>query len=170
MTRTALIVDVDGVVSPIHPTKPTWGDEVRAGQLFGPVVVSPELCRRLDALATHPGVTAAWLTDWSAEMRAGMDPWPGRLWADIPEPSSDGLHHSWWKLQALDEWLGARPEVTTIVWCDDHLRTPPRRLEVHERLASRGLNFLLIAPSTPVGLSRAHLSRIETYLAERPSE
>src|SRR4051812_18450683 len=51
-----VIVDVDGVVSPVHPSGTTWGDEVVAGQVFGPVLVSPRLCAHLDALDLVAGV------------------------------------------------------------------------------------------------------------------
>lgn len=57
------MVDVDGVVSPVHG-QTDWGDDVVAGRVFGPVQVSPELCRRLDRLTAMPGVRGVWLTGW----------------------------------------------------------------------------------------------------------
>lgn len=51
-----VIVDVDGVVSPIHPVASPWGKLVRAGTVFGPVLVAPAVCDRLDALGRRSGV------------------------------------------------------------------------------------------------------------------
>ena len=72
----ALIVDIDGVVSPVHG-RTAWGDDVTAGNVFGPVLVSPGLCARLDDLAQTPGLSCWWLTSWSVKMRAAMRPFPG---------------------------------------------------------------------------------------------
>lgn len=121
------MVDVDGVVSPVHPDGDVWGDEVTAGHLFGPVRVSPELCRRLDALAALPGVVPLWLTSWPAESRSRMDPFPGRDWAAVIEQEDfrdrglDEDRLGWWKWDAVREWLRQRRDVRSLVWCDDHL-------------------------------------------------
>ena len=53
--ETAVILDVDGVLSPVHG-RTAWHDDVEAGNVFGPVLVSPALCARLERLATLPGV------------------------------------------------------------------------------------------------------------------
>lgn len=125
-----MVVDVDGVVSPVHPVADVWGDEVVAGQLFGPVRVSPTLCRRLDALAALPHVVPLWLTSWPAESRARMDPFPGRDWPAVVEqgafhdPVIDEDRLGWWKWDALREWLQRHREVGSLVWCDDHLGQP----------------------------------------------
>lgn len=50
----ALVLDVDGVVSPVFGHT-AWGDDIVAGHLFGPVFVSPTMCQPLDRLAAHPG-------------------------------------------------------------------------------------------------------------------
>lgn len=123
----ALVVDVDGVVSAVHPVSDVWGDEVTAGHLFGPVRVSPTLCRRLDALGALPGVVPMWLTSWPASSRSRMDPFPGRDWAALVEAedfADQGLDEDridWWKWDALRTWLRAHREVQSLVWCDDHL-------------------------------------------------
>ena len=76
-TDRALVMDVDGVVAPVHGTT-AWGDDVVGGRLFGPVLVSPTPCARLDVIAAAPDVTGFWLTDRPPEARARMDPLPGR--------------------------------------------------------------------------------------------
>jgi hypothetical protein len=166
MRTIALIVDVDGVVSPVHPTGPTWGDEVTAGVAMGPVRVSPMLCQRLDALASSPGVTPRWLTSWDAEMREGLDPWPGRDWPSVPVVAP-APRRVWWKQAALEAWLDARPEMTALVWCDDDLSAPSRRAGLARRFERRNIESLFVAPQTAVGLTGADLSRIERWVAAR---
>lgn len=108
----ALVVDVDGVVSPVHG-RTDWGDDVVAGQVFRDVYVSRELCRRLGRIAYVADLCAVWLTDWNAEMRAAMEPFPARDWTAIDRPP-DGFGaaaetRGWWKSSALLDWLDRPP-------------------------------------------------------------
>ena len=82
--RVVVVVDVDGVISPVGG-QTAWGDDVVAGNVFGPVYVSPTLCARLDALGNLPNVQCLLLTSWTAEMRSGMSPFPGRRWEEVAE-------------------------------------------------------------------------------------
>ena len=166
----ALIIDVDGVVSPVRPLTPTWGDEVVAGNVLGPVLVSPMLCARLDALASLPDVLPGWLTSWDPEMRAAMDPWPGRNWPDIGNLTEAPSGPGWWKRTALETWLDTHPQVTAVAWCDDDLRSAPRRAAIRRRLAARGLNALLIAPSTTEGLTPTHLRTLTAWIKAATDE
>lgn len=163
MGRTKVIVfDVDGVVSPIRPPRPTWGDEVVAGKVFGPVLVSPELCTRLDRLNETPGVRCMWLTSWTPEMRAAMRPFPGRDWPVVATYMFQP-YRTWWKLAALDEWIGHNPTVSAIGWCDDELRGG-RIAAARRRIAARGLDRpLVLAPRKEVGLTRYDLTRLESW-------
>lgn len=177
------MIDVDGVVSPVHGHT-DWGDDVVAGHVFGPVLVSPGLCRRLDRLTARPAVEPVWLTDWDAEMRAAMDPFPGRTWQAIPRPWSDESgaaealkdNKPWWKLKALLAWLDERPGIRTVVWADDHLARPrdlrlradqvrycatTRAQAVAQLLVERGIVAHLVAPDTEVGLTRADVRAME---------
>lgn len=146
----ALVVDVDGVVSAVHPERDAWGDEVTAGNMFGPVRVSPALCRRLDALAKLPHVVPLWLTSWPRESRQGMDPFPGGNWESLSAPqhtegteelvAADGAETTgvpgasaavaepdrldWWKWTALRAWLLTHRHIRSVVWCDDDLAQP----------------------------------------------
>lgn len=165
----ALILDVDGVVSAVHPTGTTaWGDNVVAGYVFGPVMVSAQLCERLDLLARTPGMRCWWLTSWTTEMRAAMHPFPGKRWpvvadqADVPDAG-----RTWWKLAALDAWLDLRTEVADLAWCDDQLRGG-RPSAVRRRLGARGLEPLLLTPRTSVGLTPDHLDLLEAWAEDRP--
>lgn len=166
----ALIVDVDGVVSPVHPgNNALWGDEVVAGHLFGPVLVSPTLCERLDLLDRAPDVRCWWLTSWSPEMRARMDPFPGRAWPVIAEQADvQTTERAWWKLTALEAWLDHHPEIRALAWCDDHLRGG-RPAAVMRRLTARRVEPLLLAPALEVGLNRQHVARLLAWAELGPT-
>lgn len=163
-----VVVDVDGVVSGVHPAngQGAWGDEVTAGNVFGPVLVSPTLCEHLDALAELPGVQARWLTSWSKEMRDAMQPFPGRTWPTIADEDA-GSGRRWWKLTALEAWLEEHPEVTSACWLDDHLRSPARAASVRRRLALRQVDVLVVAPDTQVGLTPGDLARVQDWVQAR---
>jgi hypothetical protein len=160
----AMVLDVDGVVSPVHG-RTDWGDDVVAGNVFGPVVVSPSMVLRLDQLAGQPGIQAVWLTSWDAEMRTAMARFPGRHWPDAGTPSDAhaGASRNWWKLVALERWLAINPGIRAVAWCDDHLRGG-RPGAVRRRLNRRGVDVLMIAPRTDHGLTPAHLGRLEAWL------
>ena len=168
MTKTpvitrVVILDVDGVVSPIGGTHSPWGDEVVAGDVSGPVLVSPTLCARLDALSQMVGVSCVWLTSWSAEMRARVHPFPGRNWPVVPDPVDPLLREDeWWKLAALEAWLDGRPEVRDLAWCDDHL-LGDRPSAARRNLGSRGLRPVLLAPRTEVGLTPEHMDQLDEW-------
>ncbi|WP_028650217.1 HAD domain-containing protein [Nocardioides halotolerans] len=187
----ALIVDVDGVVSPVHGHT-AWGDDVVAGEVFGPVLVSPTLCRRLDQLAARPDLTTWWLTSWPAQLRDRMDPFPGRTWPQITSQLDDpgNPHPDWWKWTALMRWLDQQRAVNRLAWCDDHL-TDTHLAETTEldelddasgltssqgdhtaygistirmTLAGHGIEPLLLAPRTSVGITPAQMTRLERFL------
>lgn len=160
----AVVFDVDGVVSPVHGHT-AWGDDVVAGNVFGPVYVSPSLCARLDELANEPKVSCWWLTSWSAEMRAAMDPFPGRGWPVIAEELGAPRSRRWWKLVAVEDWLASRPAIRSVAWCDDHLANGMRRAAVHRRLRGHGIDFLPIFPKTAVGFTPDHLTTLRDWLS-----
>lgn len=185
----ALVLDVDGVVSPVHPDphRPAWGDEIVVGNVFGPVLVSAELGQRLDELAQRPDLVCVWLTSWTPQMRMAMDPFPGRNWTDIgqqyrsTEAASDT---GWWKWEALKTWLVSQSEITRLVWCDDDLelvdlvdvgtgvdedgQSHDERLSlrssIEQELRMRHVDALLIAPAKHIGLTPEHLRRADLFL------
>lgn len=192
--RAALIVDVDGVVSPVHGAT-AWGDDVDGGMRHTPV--SPLLNGRLDALGDRPDVLPMWLTSWGSEMRSGMR-FPGADWPALAHqwpwsgpPVYDAAaarkragdrwaDHNWWKWWSLDSWLDHHPDIDTVVWCDDHLSRGlfafhddydvetggalTRATYVRVELERRGLRTLIVAPATNVGLTPGDVARIETFL------
>lgn len=175
----ALLLDVDGVVSPVHG-RTSWGDDVVAGHSFGPVATSPEMCERIDSLAKDPDLLCLWLTSWTEEMRKMLKPFPGSYWDDLPAPGEiQPGEDEWWKWDALQAWLCAHPSVKTVVWCDDDLQRThfagslisdpdsivDRRPVYREWFDERGIDSLLIAPATVVGLTREHLGQIKQFLS-----
>lgn len=172
-TTVAVVVDVDGVVSAVKPSPGSlpWGDEVEVGQVFGPVLLSPTLCARLDALDNLPGVTCWWLTSWTSQMRRNMQLFPGARWQSVAEPDSlpaAAAGRDWWKLTAVERWLDLHPEIRKLAWCDDDLRGG-RPAAVRRRLSNRGLlPPLLIAPPVAVGLTPADVTRLEAWAIPRP--
>lgn len=169
-TARVVILDVDGVVSPIGGTDSPWGDEVIAGDVSGPVLVSPTLCARLDALSRMVGVSCVWLTSWSADMRARVHPFPGKNWPVVPDPVDAFLiEGEWWKLAALEAWLESRREVSDVAWCDDHL-LGDRSSAARRNLGSRGVRSLLLAPRTEIGLTPEHMDQLDEWAGAQPFE
>jgi hypothetical protein len=168
--RIAVVVDVDGVVSPVHG-RTAWGDDVICGNVFGPVFVSPQLCARLDALDARDGVRCWWLTSWSGSMRAAMSPFPGRRWPVIADGTGPAVStgRRWWKLSALETWLACQPALRAVAWCDDHLTPGSRQRAVHRAASARGVAVLAICPNTAVGLTPGNLARLETWLSSAVS-
>jgi hypothetical protein len=102
-------------------------------------------------------------------MRQSMHPFPGRHWPAIAEgPQTAETEGCWWKFQTLDAWLRSHPELTSVAWFDDHLRAD-HRVGAQRRLAGRAGRARLLAPKTRVGLTPAHLRRLQEWTQERSS-
>lgn len=177
MKNSVLVIDFDGVVSPIRG-RTAWGDDVVAGESLGLIVVSPTMCSELNRLADYTNVDALWLTDWSEEARARLNPIPGATWSAIANPETG---HStamrwagkrwdllpWWKWWVLDEWLSIRGGITHLAWIDDHL---DRRLnsahsyDLGAAIAARGPQPMLMAPDKQVGLTPTQLGLVERHI------
>ncbi len=158
----ALILDVDGTISPVHGHT-AWCDDRVVGQVFGPVLISPRMCTRLDQLAGLRHLSCWWLTSWTADMRAAMDSFPGADWPTAAEPTAAlPPGRTWWKLAALRDWLNRQSPPPVIAWCDDELRGG-RVSAARRRLTVRGVPPLLISPRTNTGLTPAHLELLERW-------
>lgn len=171
-----VVVDVDGVVTPVHGTT-RWADDVTAGHLFGDVHVSPALVGHLDTLAAVPGVSCLWLTDWSPDLRARMDPFPGRTWPALTRDAAPPGARGWWKLTALEEWLtdrleeagpgGGKDIFRSVAWLDDDLRSGSRAAACRRRLGALGVDALLVAPHTNVGITPEEMSVLGEWVSAR---
>lgn len=87
---------------------------------------------------------------------------------------------TWWRWWALDAWLDAHPEVNAVVWCEDDLRRAffdfndaddvddgwalSRGMFASVELERRGINALLLAPATEVGLTPVDIEQIESIV------
>ncbi len=91
-----------------------------------------------------------------------MEPFPGRSWATVADQHTRARGRGWWKLTALETWLTVHPEIDAIAWCDDQLRGG-RPAAVRRRLSRLGVDVLLIAPRTSVGLTPGHLVRLQEW-------
>lgn len=187
MTRpptVALVMDIDGVVSPIHgPT--TFGDDQIAGHMLGPITISPTLTRRLDDIASRPGVIALWLTSWTAKNRLKIAGFPGHDWPDLkhqPLPEEPPNTDVWWKPAVLRRWLDEQPQLRRLIWCDDGILPPLEELQpligsrpprtvaspTHSPVLEVMIGDLpasLFGPHTHHGLTAADLDRIESLVA-----
>lgn len=168
-----VVVDVDGVTSPVHGAT-AWTDDLEVGDVFGPVVVSPALVAHLDALDAVPGVTCLWVTDWTPEMRARMKLFPGRNWPSLERAAKPAGSRNWWKFAALHAWLTEltieRPEEEffgSLVWLDDDLNTWTIRAACHRLLAPLGLDTLLVAPRSEMGVTPAEIVRVGEWVKTR---
>jgi hypothetical protein len=156
---TALVLDVDGVVCPASGPS-LFGDAVEVGIALRPVLVSPTLCAVLTDLAATPHVTPAWLTSWLPQTRQAMrPPFPGPKWEQIDlEAGGDG----WPKWSALNAWLARNPQLTGVAWIDDDLTDHAPHYT--EELRHRGLDALLLAPTTDHGMAPHHIATLKHWL------
>jgi hypothetical protein len=172
-----VVVDVDGVVSPVHGVT-RWSDDVVVGNVFGPVHVSPALNAHLDALARVPGVQCLWLTSWSPEMGASMDAFPGRAWAALNPGDTSTSARTWRKLEALEQWLvrhatggrgatAAASPVGSVVWLDDDLRHGARKAACRRRLDALGVDSLLVVQRVNEGLTPQQMLQVGEWVRRR---
>ncbi|GAA1654987.1 hypothetical protein GCM10009679_70380 [Saccharothrix algeriensis] len=166
--RTALVLDIDGVVRPASGASP-FGGLVEVGFEPRPVLVSAALCTALAELAAAPGIVPVWLTSWLPEVRRSMrPPFPGRDWPQLELlPTADP--GGWPKWTALNAWLDATPGLTRLAWADDDLAAADRIPSYRDRLSARGLDTLLLAPDPADGLTPPHLAHLTSWLHPPPT-
>jgi hypothetical protein len=92
-----------------------------------------------------------------------MDPFLGRDWAAIARLPSSPTGRTCTKWPALEAWLDDRPEITTLVWCDEHLTRSRRR---HDPPTAPGTRHTkpALTPATSVGLTPQHLVKVAAML------
>ena len=163
--RTALVLDIDGVVCPAGASSP-YGGLAEVGVALRPVRVAPALCAALTELAARPGVVPVWLTSWLPQVRRAMrPPFPGRDWAQI---EVDAVPDAWPKLPALLGWLAGHPHVTRVAWVDDlgGDASADRVRHCAAELDRRGIDGLMIAPAAVSGMGPEHLARLGRWLGQ----
>lgn len=163
----ALLLDVDGVVSPLGPGPAQfWGDWE---QFAGMPYETPVSRRMLAAVSALPA-RRLWLTTWEGEARMLFSELMGG--EDIAVlrrrgPEGPRANTGWWKLDAALGWLttvGTRP----VVWADDELGE--HRSLVRRHLNAVGVPALLVSPDRNVGLRPQDIDNIRQWLTARAWE
>lgn len=172
-TTTVVYCDVDGVINAYNGTKvmpekghagwDTWAVEKVAGFF---IRYSPDLLRRLEALAARPDVKVKWLTTWTDSAPSALCPGiglAGEEWEVVPRlPKYSISSIRWWKLQAIrDDWT----EDKRIVWIDDDLKDePPAYSWLNWICGDDDSRALDISPQTHLGITRDEMDRIERFV------
>ncbi|HUY23726.1 MAG TPA: HAD domain-containing protein [Candidatus Saccharimonadales bacterium] len=158
--RPLLILDVDGVISPIAgahmgPLPDTWSEWRRAPSIRMPVYFAPHMVLHLTSLP----VERIWCSTWEKEVdEFGLSNdlgWAGQPFLRLPAPS-----RPWNKLVAVREHLSSQPD-RPFVWVDDD----PRMVSSGMRWARTiQTPHLLVHPEKKVGLTPHHVGRIERWV------
>jgi len=159
-----LLLDVDETIAPLGAS--AWPDARVVPEAGMAVSCSPTLMARLGGLP----VSIVWATDWQAAAAPTFDALLGR-------PSSGHLAerdsvYGWWKVEAVEAFLDANPQVRTVVFADDKLEEVDD-LDITYRdiladiLLTRGVRHLLLVPSGPE-LTEADLVAVEQMLGAEP--
>lgn len=152
-----LALDVDGVVLPFDHLPPPETPALFFGEWGTPL----ELLDRVKLL--RETVEFVWLTTWRQLADDHFGPYIGHA-PVLPMNWSD---RGWWKAKALVEFLKARPDVRSVVWCDDHLnRFHRRRKMVRDFCSERGIRLLDLCPDRSTGLTMDDLDTITEFFQD----
>lgn len=158
-----VLLDVDGVLAPISGSLTGWDDGVEVdAQGRGPVTVSPAMLARVGRLPAE----LVWATDWEEDAQEAFGSRLGRSCAALRSAGEESF--GWWKIDAIDAWLEANPQVVKVVFADDELVAldeldTPFGEVLAEVLTARGVDHLLVVPDG-ASLSPADLEGIESFL------
>jgi hypothetical protein len=159
-----LAVDIDGVISlfgfdeAMQPGGKAYGNAPGEFHLIDGMLhcIALETGPRLQRLAD--AYELVWASGW--EDRAN-DHLPGILGVpELPYLTFDGRAQfgtAHWKLEALDEYAGARP----LAWIDDSLDE-----SCHEWAEERPAPTLLVPTESAVGLVDAHVEALEAWVRD----
>jgi len=122
------------------------------------VPYSPEIVERIQKMHASGLVEVQWLTDWSPSetaewARVGLD------FQRAPQPKQP--YEGWWKAAVISEWLHDHPD-DLLVWADDQLSRRAEDVDLSEHAG----RVLMITPRSDLGLTHAHLDRIEAWLRQ----
>jgi len=184
VTRTTVLVDIDGVVNARALTH--WPEETWRSRTIYPtslndvwrVTWSAAAVNGLREIADMPGVDIGWLTTWTWRARADFAPaiglggdWPTSHREDAEavavEPDLD-----WWKADIARDALTSADRV---VWIDDHISLWMDMLRdtgPHDRLDWMDpARLLAVRPDARRGMDRRHLIDIRRFIltGERPT-
>lgn len=167
-TDTALFLDVDGVLCPVHSleTDPGWGPvTVIDDPGFGELAISLDMAA---ALMGAP-VELMWCTDWQDIANMAFAPYLGQALPHLTRPWE--AENRWWKLDAIHHYLDTHTQIRRFIWIDDHLDLPeedgePRSTHAAREFQQRGVPGFLIAPEKTVGLTKKDWDRATDWLRD----
>lgn len=157
--RPVWFLDVDGVLSPYQPE---WRETFLYGDgrsSVGMVPFRQSVVDRVHWLHASGLVEVQWLTTWADEelgewSRVGLGPFlTGDRDAEGP--------FSWWKANAVHDFLSSHPD-RQMVWTDDDIEVNPHRARrIRE---AGGARLLAVCPHRDRGLTDEDLDGIEVWL------
>ncbi|QYF88477.1 HAD domain-containing protein [Arthrobacter sp. PAMC25284] len=176
MTRTLLLLDVDGVVSPMRSSHVTpAGDEVEHWIVIPPrpplrVRIRPAVIEAVDRWADS-AADVQWLSSWGWRTKwldqVGLPRLPGFYDPDPAEVFFWGRSQRPWKRPALEDYLAAQTETVRLAWVDDELfyyrggETRKDMLAAHPGIT----DLLLVEPDGLVGLSDREIRKVDKFLS-----
>jgi hypothetical protein len=170
MTNVRMLIDVDGVLNAVcnqhYPED--WGDWKSQIADGFPISYSPEMGRRLNALATTEGVEPIWLTTWGEQANEHIAPLFGwDHWRVLPKEGllkmkfsgwADYSDTGWWKFdRARDLYYR---DVVPFVWVDDDFGP----FDAGAADWAESVGALTIRPNSYTGISEAQMDEIETFV------
>lgn len=172
-TTAAVLVDVDGVVSPYpsdssdraHWPARSWHEALLAGTLT--LEWSGLLIDRLRAVAERPGVEMLWCTTWQHRAPRILGPaiGLGEDWPWLDDATGEwALTFHWWKAERARDALAAHDRV---VWMDDFVdawRDEAARVTTTEPRWWEDERLLALSPDPLRGLEPGHLDQVEAFL------
>lgn len=174
MLKPLWFVDVDGVINALvdYANKPHFGSysDWQTINVNGyPIVFSPTMVQSINALSAN--IDIVFFSTWAEPAVRDLAP---ALGLDIKSfLRSDGTNSSfdyqgndaskrWWKLNGILDHINndQRP----FIWTDDDMNNEVQRA-IYGRAAFEGVDNLLIAPNSKIGLTNQHMEMIEAFVS-----
>ena len=174
MASVAILVDVDGVLSPFpgpdscrdHWPASDWKHDDVGGTLG--IEWSSGVIERLRTLTDLPGVTAWWCTTWRSHAPRVLAPMIG-LGADWDVCDVEGgafAEGGWWKSCCARDAVGM---YDAVVWIDDMLDAWQAEMALSGGDGPEewpGGRLLMVSPASDLGLEAHHLDQIEAFVRD----
>lgn len=177
MSRTLLLLDIDGVVVPKkHPQVIPAGDEVSHRIAIPPrtpqnMTFRPAVIQAINRWS-HSGADVRWLTSWGWRTKwldqVGLPQLPVLYDPEPYEVFNWGRNQGQWKKPTVARFLATQNKVTRLVWADDDAFFFKAKQVQRDMLATqhRISRLLLVEPDCFVGLSDRDIDQIDSFLAK----
>lgn len=173
--RPSWFLDVDGVINALSPIQQrhlnefsVW-DEKRVNGYK--IRYAPEVIDFINRMSER--VDIKWNTTWQDNALIHLSPALGlKTFSVVNAPgvnspngsmnrSGDLPENRWWKMNAVIDHIEAGG--IDFIWTDDHL-TPNVRNYIRRKADFEGLETSIITPDGEMGLTRANLTRIKSFV------